>query len=109
MCISGRKANNFALRAPRAKRPAHGKTMGDDGKAALQRGKVMRATRLRKDHAHEKCVAQSVVKLLRVQNVAAVLKQPGGNGGNNAGAVGAGEGEYEPVERHGICLGAREY
>ena len=53
-------------------------------------------------HTHEEIVGLAVVELLRVDNIAAMVGQYLGHAGHQPRLVGAGQGQYLAVRRHGL-------
>ena len=74
-------------------RPAHIERRSDIGEALTKRVEVVRAVHPVENDAHEEIAGLGIVELLGVENVEAAFEQGRRDPRDNAGAIGAGQGQ----------------
>ena len=84
--------------------PVHPEAVRDRAEPGLQRRQRDRKIGGGEHHPHEEMAGLDVVELLRVENVLPVMGEECRNGGNDAGPVGAGQGQHELMIGHGAGL-----
>ena len=83
--------------------PVHAKALGDRGKAGLQRRQFDREIGGGEHHPHEEFFGLDIVELLGVEDVLAVLGEKGRHRRDDAGTIGAGQGQDELMIGHGAA------
>ena len=81
--------------------PVHPEAVRDRGKPGLQSRQCDREVSGGEDNPHEEMAGFEIIELLRVENVLPVMGKECRNRGNDAGPVGAGQGQDELMIGHG--------
>ncbi|MFI7142574.1 hypothetical protein ACIBQ5_34220 [Streptomyces massasporeus] len=93
MVVAGHHDQYAAAGADRFEVPAHGERRGHAGEFTAQELCGVLAAGCREAHPHEEVAVPAVTELVVVDDVAAVVEQETGDGGDDAGRFGAVEGE----------------
>ena len=93
--------HDAAARGAIAHLPLHAETFRERGEAGLQGSEIDREIGGVEHHPHEEMAGLDIVELLRVEDVLAIMGQEGRHRGNDAGTIGAGQGQDELTIGHG--------